>query len=112
MSVKLSVCIPVYNCGPYIKEAIDSVLNQDFKDFELIIVDNRSTDNTVSIVKDYKDSRIKLIENDTNIGLLGNWNKAVSLATGQYIKLLPADDFIYPGCLKRQCEVLDKDSDK
>ncbi len=110
--VKLSVCIPVYNCEKFIGEAIDSVLNQDFSDWELVIVDNRSTDKTVEVIRSYKDQRIRLVENDTNIGMLANWNKSVSLATGKYIKVLPADDFLYPGCLRKQCEVLDADTDK
>lgn len=109
--IKLSVCIPVFNGEDFIKEAIDSVLNQSFKDFEIIIVDNNSTDKTVFIVKSYNDPRIRLIQNETNIGLIPNWNKAIENAQGEYIKILPADDFIYPECLQLQCAVLDKDID-
>jgi len=108
----LSVCIPVYNGEEYIKFAIESVLGQNFTDFELIIVDNKSTDNTLSVVKGYKDDRIKIIENESNIGLVPNWNKAVNSASGKYIKILPHDDFIYPGCLKLQCDILEKDVNK
>jgi glycosyltransferase involved in cell wall biosynthesis len=110
--VKLSVCIPVYNCDKYITEAINSVLNQSFKDLELIIVDNQSTDKTVEVISSFKDERIKLVQNDSNIGMLANWNKAVSLARGEYIKVLPADDFLYPGCLQRQVDVLESDNMK
>ena len=78
---KLSVCIPVYNGAAFIKETIDSVLNQNFKDFEIVIVDNQSTDNTISIVKSYSDPRIKLFINETNIGMIPNWNKAMEHAT-------------------------------
>lgn len=107
--IKLSVCIPVYNGEDFIEEAIDSVLKQSFKDFELIIVDNNSTDQTVALVKKYDDPRIRLVQNETNIGLIPNWNKAIEHAKGTYIKILPADDFIYPECLQLQCAVLDKD---
>ena len=109
---KISVCIPVYNGSEFIKIAIDSVLNQSFKDFELIIVDNQSTDNTVEIIKEYKDDRIKLFINETNIGMIPNWNKALSYATGDYLKILPADDFIYPKCLELQSAILDNDKAK
>lgn len=108
----LSVCIPVYNGAEFISEAIDSVLNQDYTDFELLIIDNHSTDSTVEIVKKYNDSRIKLTVNTENIGLIPNWNKAVELAGGKYIKILPADDFIYPGCLSLQCAVLNNDPEE
>jgi glycosyltransferase involved in cell wall biosynthesis len=110
-SVKLSVCIPVYNCDQYIGEAIESVLNQSFTDLELVIVDNKSTDRTVEVIRKYKDPRIRLIQNESNIGMLANWNKSVNEAKGEYIKVLPADDFLYPGCLEKQCAVLDQDKD-
>ncbi len=107
---KLSVCIPVYNGAEFIKEAIDSVLSQSFTDFEIVVVDNQSTDNTISLVKSYSDSRIKLFVNDTNIGMIPNWNKAMEYATGKYIKILPADDFIYPGCLEKQMKIMEADT--
>ncbi|PBQ33955.1 glycosyl hydrolase [Sphingobacteriaceae bacterium] len=110
--VKVSICIPVYNGAKYISEAINSVLNQTFQDFEIIILDNKSTDNSVAVVKNYTDPRIKLFQNESNLGMLGNWNKILTLATGEYIKLLPADDAIYPDCLKLQCEILDQDKKK
>lgn len=106
---KISVCIPVFNGADFIKEAIDSVLQQDFNDYELLIIDNCSTDNTVEVIKAIDNSKIKLIQNTENIGLIPNWNKALENAKGDYIKILPADDFIYPGCLKIQSEVLDAD---
>jgi glycosyltransferase involved in cell wall biosynthesis len=109
--VKLSVCIPVYNCEDYVKIAIDSILQQDFKDYELIIVDNQSTDRTVEIIKSYKDKRIKFYQNETNIGMVANWNKALTLVSGEYIKILPADDFLYPGTLRVQYEVLENDKE-
>ena len=109
---KISVCIPVYNGEDYLKEAIDSVLSQEFTDFELIIVDNQSTDSTIKIIESYKDKRIKLFRNDTNIGMIPNWNRALELAGGEYIKILPADDLLMPGCLKLQAEVLENDTNK
>src|SRR6476660_8884800 len=110
--VKVSVCIPVYNGDRFIEAAIESVLDQTFKDFEIIIVDNQSTDNTVSLIKKYTDPRIKFFQNDSNIGLIPNWNMAMSKASGEYIKILPADDLIYPQCLEWQVAILNNDTNK
>jgi glycosyltransferase involved in cell wall biosynthesis len=108
--VKISVCIPVYNGAEFIRQAITSVLEQDMNDFELLIVDNHSSDETVAVVKSFSDPRIRLVQNETNIGLIPNWNKALAEARGLYIKILPADDFLYQGCLRRQSAVLDADT--
>jgi glycosyltransferase involved in cell wall biosynthesis len=72
-------------------------------------VDNNSTDKTTEFVKEFNDSRIKLFKNETNIGLIPNWNKAIEHSTGTYIKILPADDLLLPDCLKLQVEILEKD---
>jgi glycosyltransferase involved in cell wall biosynthesis len=110
--VKISVCIPVYNCEEFIGEAIDSVLKQTFTDYELIILDNQSTDRTVQIIKQYTDPRIKFFQNDTNIGMLGNWNKILTYTNGEYIKMLPADDYLSVNCLASQSKILDNDTQK
>lgn len=104
---KVSVCIPTYNQGRFIGQAIQSVLEQSFQDFELIIVDNCSTDNTQEVVKSFSDKRIKYFRNNTNIGGGKNWNKAISLATGGYISILHSDDFYLPGILEAESQVLD-----
>lgn len=108
----ISVCIPVYNGAPFIADAINSVLNQTFTDFELLIIDNGSTDNTVEITNGYTDKRILVIQNESNIGLIANWNKAIQAARGKYIKILPADDFLYAHCLLLECDVLEKDTEE
>lgn len=105
----VSVCTPVYNTERFIAEAIHSVLDQTFKDLELVIVDNASTDSTPEILAQFKDPRIRLFRNDQNIGAAGNFNRAIALAQGRYIKLLCADDFLYPRCLEEQVAVLEKD---
>lgn len=101
----VSVCIPVFNCEEYIGKAIESIIAQTFTDWELLILNNASTDNTKNIVRRYSDPRIRQIENQTNIGLEANWNKALGEAKGEYIKILPADDFLYPDCLERQVSI-------
>lgn len=104
---KISVCIPVYNCEKYIGPAIESVLAQTYTDFELIIINNCSTDNTRDVISKYADNRITVFDNETNIGAEGNWNKALEKANGEYIKLLCADDVLYPTALEKQLEKLE-----
>ena len=98
----VSVLMTSYNREKYIAEAIESVLASTFKDFELIIVDDCSKDNTVVIAKKYEslDSRIKVHVNEKNLGDYPNRNKAASYATGKYIKYLDSDDIMYPHCLQ------------
>ncbi len=107
--VKVSVCIPTYNYGRFIGDAIDSVLSQTFTDFELIVVDNCSTDNTREIVEKYValDKRIKYIRNDENIGMVQNWNRCIQYAAGEYIKILCADDVLKPTSLEKSVRILD-----
>jgi len=102
MKPLISICIPAYNNADYIAETINSVLSQSYKNFELIITDDCSKDDTVKIVKSFSDERIKLVINDSNLGMHGNWNKVLSLAKGDYMKLLCGDDLITPDCLEKQ----------
>ena len=104
---KVSVCIPNYNNGQFIGEAIQSVLNQSYGDFELIIVDNCSTDNSVTEINRFSDPRIKIYKNDKNIGFLKNWNKCISLVNGEYVSLLHSDDKYEPDMIKREVEIFD-----
>lgn len=105
---RVSVLIPTYNYGHFLDEAIGSVLTQTFTDFELIIVDNCSTDHTQQVVAPYLgDDRITYIRNETNLGLVGNWNKCLDLARGEYIKMLCADDKLHPQLLEKFVAVLD-----
>lgn len=103
----ISICIPCYNGAKFVARTLDSLISQAFEDFEVIIADNHSTDESVRIIRNYQDSRIKLIQNESNLGLVGNWNKVLSLSTGKYVKLLCADDVLYPECLSRQSKVLE-----
>ena len=92
---RLSIGLPVRNGESVIERAIDSLLNQTFTDFELVIVDNCSTDDTVKIVEDYQqqDSRVKLYKNKQNIGQLANFDMALELASGELFMWASADDF-------------------
>lgn len=97
MNPLVSVLMTAYNREHYIAEAIESVLDSTFTDFELVIVDDGSTDNTVTIAKSYqsKDARIKLYVNEKNLGDYPNRNKAASYATGKFLKYLDSDDKLY-----------------
>lgn len=102
----ISVCMPSYNQELYIQQSVESVLNQSFEDFELIICDDCSSDRTLDIVSSFRDDRVKVYSNKYNLGLAANWNKSISLASGQYVKLLCGDDLIYKDCLKLQLSAL------
>jgi len=99
---RVSVCIPVFNGATYIEQTLASVLTQTLTDFEIVVVDNCSTDATCSVVESIDDPRVRLVVNETNVGAVGNWNRAVAACASDYVKLLCADDVIYPTCLERQ----------
>ena len=105
---KVSVLIPTYNYAHFLDETIESVLQQTFTDFEIIICDNNSVDSTDEVVSKYlTDKRIRYYKNATNIGLAGNWNKCLELANGTYIKYLCADDRFHPELLAKFVAVMD-----
>jgi glycosyltransferase involved in cell wall biosynthesis len=103
----VSVCVPVHNGARFIGEALASVLRQDFDDFEVVVVDNASTDGTPEAVEAFADPRIRLFRNDANIGAEANWNRAAGLARGEFVKLLCADDFLTSHCLASQVEAME-----
>ncbi|MGA7938093.1 MAG: glycosyltransferase family 2 protein [Kovacikia sp.] len=109
---RVSVGLAVYNGENFIREAIDSILAQTFKDFELIISDNASTDKTQEICLEYaaKDKRIRYSRNEHNIGGIANQNRTVELSRGEYYKLAAHDDVCAPEFLEKCVEALDRDS--
>ena len=109
--MKVSVCIPTFNTGRYIGETIDSVLKQTFKDFELVVCDNASTDNTAEVCAKFTDSRFRRVYFEEFIGQAENWNRALSLATGEYVILLHSDDALLPAFLEQAVRVLDQNPD-
>lgn len=107
----VSVCIPVWNGEDYVAMAIESVLQQSYINYEIIIVDNASTDETVKIVEAYMQlyPQIRLQINKENIGLVSNFNACLQLAQGKYIKFLCVDDLLAKNCLETMVRVLDED---
>ena len=110
MTVPLvSVLMTAYNREEYIAEAIESVLASTFKDFELVIVDDCSSDNTVEIARRYtSDPRVQLYLNEKNLGDYPNRNRAASLGRGKYLKYVDADDLIYPHGLVLMVETMER----
>lgn len=106
---KVSVLMPAYNAEKYLGQAIESILNQTFGDFECIIIDDCSKDKTWDIIQEYakKDKRIVGVTNEHNLGIAGNLNKAISLAKGQYLARMDADDWAYPDRFEKQIAFLD-----
>ena len=103
--------MPVYNGATYLNEAIDSILNQTYNDFEFLIIDDGSTDGSVKIIKSYDDNRIRLVENRNNLGQSETLNKGLSLAKGKYIARMDQDDISMPERLKKQFEFMENNSD-
>jgi glycosyltransferase involved in cell wall biosynthesis len=101
----VSVCMPAYNAGRWIAAAIESVLEQTYASFELVISNNASTDETAAIVRAYDDPRIRLETTREVIGPVENHNRSVMLSTGSFVKFLHADDLLMPGCLEEMVAV-------
>lgn len=100
--MKVSVIMCAYNVAPFVERAIESILAQTYTDWELIVCDDRSTDNTVALIKKYADPRIRLIEQKENMGYIRNKNSAFSYASGDLLTQLDADDTSHPTRLEKQ----------
>jgi len=105
---KISVIMPVYNGERYLREAIDSILDQTFSDFEFIIINDCSTDSTEDIIKSYSDDRIKYLKNKKNLGVAETLNRGLDIAEGEYIARMDADDISLPKRFEKQIEFMDK----
>lgn len=110
---QLSVLMPCYNAQKYIREAIESILNQTYENFDFIIVDDNSIDNTWEIVQEYanKDTRIKAYKNDINQYIARNRNILLSLAESKYIAWMDSDDISFPHRLENQIIAMEKDKE-
>ena len=108
---KVTVFIPVFNREKYVGDAIESILGQSFPDFEILLVDDGSTDQSVEIIRSYTDSRIRLVCHEKNFGIPKTRNKGVECARGEYIAMLDSDDRAYPNRLEKQVAFLDANPD-
>lgn len=103
----VTVVMPVYNGARYLREAIDSILGQTFRDFELLIINDGSTDDSAAVAASYPDPRIRLISNDTNRGLVFTANRGLETARGSFIAIMHSDDIALPNRLERQVRFLE-----
>ncbi len=108
----VSVIIPVYNGGAYLHECLQSIKNQSYRNFECVINNNKSKDNTLEIAEEFakQDNRFRVFNNDTFLGQTENWNLALSRASDEsrYIKIVPADDWLFPECLTEMVSIMEK----
>jgi len=107
----VSMVMPVYNRAEYLKKSIQSILNQTFKDFEFIIVNDGSADNSIDIIKSFNDPRIKIFENDKNRGIVYSRNRGLSEAKGEFISMFDSDDIAVPNKLEIQLDFLKNNPD-
>lgn len=110
MAPLVSVCIPNYNYARYIDECVGSVLAQTCPDIEIIFVDNRSDDSSLEQIAKYS-GRVRIFVNDTNIGMVGNFNRCSEHASGKYLVFLSTDDSLLPDFVKRSVEVMEAHED-
>ena len=105
---QVDIILPNYNKGNYLKEAIDSILNQSFKDFRLFIIDDNSNDNSLKIIEKYSDSRISLIKLKKNKGVYFCRNLGMRLSKSKYISFIDSDDYWDINKLKNQIKFMEK----
>jgi glycosyltransferase involved in cell wall biosynthesis len=110
----VSVCVPTYNGAAYLNECLAGIQAQTLGDFEVIIVDDDSTDETLAIAKEFarQDARFRIYPNPKRLGLVGNWNHSIRLARGEWIKLAFQDDLLLPNCLERMVTVARRDNSR
>jgi glycosyltransferase involved in cell wall biosynthesis len=108
---KVSLCVPAYQAERHLRSTIESLLAQNYHDFELVIVDNNSSDGTRAILKGFDDSRIRVIRNESTLPLVDNFNLAVAQCRGEFVKLVCADDILYPECIAAQSAILEGNAD-
>lgn len=111
MQPLLTVLMPVYNAEAFLREAIDSILQQTLTQFEFLIIDDGSTDTSVSIIQSYNDPRIRFIQNEKNLGISATLNRGIEVATCELIARMDADDISYPERLQKQYDFFEANKD-
>ncbi|MDT7576331.1 MAG: hypothetical protein QOH17_2664, partial [Pseudonocardiales bacterium] len=105
----VSVCIPVYKGERFLGETMRSVLDQTYRDFELVVLDNASPDRSAAIARSFGDRRVRVERNSTVLSQPDNWNRAVQLCRAPLVKLVCADDLVHPRCLEMQVAPMEAD---
>src|SRR2546423_15678826 len=98
----VTVCIPTFNGALHFAECLDSVCRQTYRNIEILVVDDCSSDLTADIALDFstRDPRLRFVRNQSTLGLMGNWQRCIELAQGEYIKFAFQDDALYPACVE------------
>src|SRR5207245_3094771 len=104
---KVSICIPTYQQAPYIRQAVESALNQEFDDFEVVISDDQSTDDVRSYLLSLNDGRLRIVRPRHHITMAENWAFCVSQSHGTYANILSNDDVLYPRYAKKLTVIID-----
>jgi len=107
MSPRVTVLMPVYNGLPYLRAAIESVLRQTLSDFEFLIIDDASTDDSSECIESYRDPRIRVVRNDKNLGTSGSMNRGIELARAEYVARIDQDDVCLPKRIEQQLAYLE-----
>ena len=105
---KVTILMPVYNGAKYIREAIESILSQTFTDFEFLIINDGSTDQSAVIIASYNDPRIRSVDNESNLGLVDTLNRGLELARGEFIARMDCDDISLPERLGKQAALMEQ----
>ena len=108
---KITVLMPVYNGELYLQDSIESILGQTFRNFEFLIINDGSTDRSHEIISSYKDSRIRLLDNRSNLKLIATLNKGLDMARGEYVARMDCDDVSLPQRLDKQVHYMEAHSD-
>jgi glycosyltransferase involved in cell wall biosynthesis len=107
LKTKVTVAIPTYNRSDLLKVSLQSVLSQNHTDFQALVLDNASTDDTEAVVRSFADPRITYVRNETNIGLFRNWQRAIEINSSPYLSFLPDDDMLLPNFIRESVLALD-----
>ena len=104
---KVTIAIPTYNRSELLKASLQSVLAQDYSDFQVLVLDNASGDDTEAVVRSFADSRITYVRNETNIGIFRNWQRAIAKNSSPYLSILSDDDILLPNFIRESVLALD-----
>jgi glycosyltransferase involved in cell wall biosynthesis len=104
----VSLCVPAYQAERHLRATLDSLLAQNHSDFEIVVIDNNSSDGTAAVLESFSDSRIRVIRNESTLPLVDNFNHAVRQCRGEFVKLVCADDLLHPDCIATQSAVLER----
>lgn len=99
----ISICVPVYNGETYLRECLDSCFSQHYSNYEVVVCDDGSTDGSFGLINEYQTrfAKLRVYRNDNNLGLVGNWNRCLDLAKGEWIKFVFQDDYLEANALNR-----------